>query len=242
MMRHVLMVAIFVLIVPATVVRAQVGFSEGEGAPSSDITVSMLTIQEIEEAIHRGMDGKKLVKECNAGGGFGGALRGIAHKAIAPTSSGRGEYRVHVEGPVGRVMREAREAKARYERLAPEDLSGETLSHTFSVIADPKPFRNGGAARPQRAENIVLRGKDSDTVLHPVTVLSMNSPPQAGSPAVPGLAGIPGLTNFSYDDRIIAYFNFDEVASLDEDFDVIVLIQGQERRCKVKRSDREKLR
>ncbi len=79
---------------------------------STDTAAQSLTIEEIQEAISLGANGEELGKHCDAKAGrfkrFGAAY-------LTGGTRGPGEYKISVEGPIGRIMSLARVA----ERVSP---------------------------------------------------------------------------------------------------------------------------
>lgn len=186
-----------------------------------------LTPAEIDAAIKAGLAGKKLSAECGARGGMMSAFDPLG-----------GFFDVYVEGPVGRIMRTAGEAKKKYQPFTEADVTEEMLAPTLSLVATPQAptFSGGSWTRTAPADHVVLKRKDAKGD-NPADVLQPTSHeflPATWSNAIGGKWECQGIAA-TFDLAAFKAMSGDEI-------DIVVVTGAGERRCKIGKKDRIALR
>ena len=181
---------------------------------------------DIDAAIKAGLSGKRLSSDCYATSGF------------LDLGEFNGGFAVIIEGPVGRIMRLAQDAKKKYKPFTAADVTDEMLSPTLWLTADPnKPaFTSGVWHRTAAAEHVVLKRKGASGD-NPADVLQAeNLEPFATSwsNALGGKWDGQGMT---------ARFSLDGFKKMPGDeIDIVIVTPAGERRCKIGKKDRADLR
>jgi hypothetical protein len=181
---------------------------------------------EIESAIAAGIAGKRLNSTCVATSGF---------LDLGPENGG---FAVIVEGPVGRIMRLAAEAKKKYQPFTIDNVDDEVLAANLFVVASPNgpSFTGGSWHRTAPADHLVLKrkgakGDDPADVLQPANLETF---PESWTNAMGGKWDGQGVTA-TFD---LAAFK----AMPGDEIDIVVITSAGERRCKIGKKDRAALR
>jgi hypothetical protein len=186
---------------------------------------------DVEAAIKAGQAKKfdHLVSDCSATAGFG---EGIA-AGMAGGMQPNGSFSVTVSANAGRIAYMAADAKRLYKPFNAADVPESIRTPAIFVFADPeKPSRSGNVVSiASPVERIVLKSKvKPDAIAQPE---HFETEPVEWSNLLGGkVEGTRGL----------ARFDLNAVKELPSgDFDVVVITQAGERRCKVGAKDRAKL-
>lgn len=184
-----------------------------------------LTPADIAAAITAGQAGKRLQSDCSATGAF-----------LDLTEMNGGFY-VVLEGPIGRIMRLAGEAKKKYQPFTAEQVTKELQAPTLWLLAEPYPpkFASGWHRTPA-AEHVLLKRKGASgdspaDVLQPAT---RDLVPTSWTNALGGKWDGQGIT---------ATFDLAAFKALPGDeTDIVIVTPVGERRCKIGKKDRAALR
>lgn len=222
------------------VISALVAWSTGAGAAAHD-----LTPEAIAAAIAQGQAGKTLEKICKASGVNG--------------------FDITIEGPTGRIMRAAKEAKRRHRVFTPSDVSAEISGPYVTVIARRDQTLSAVNTAPQipgapigvvanpyadlpsfkNVTDFVLRSRGSDSgapvVLKPVRPIMYSREPDGtyfiwtNGPEYVGPT--PGAD-------MIAWFDLAAFRAIPtrETEAVIFVADAGERRCKISDKERQAIR
>jgi hypothetical protein len=202
-----------------------------------------LSDQDIAAAIAQGQAGKTLEKTCKASGVNG--------------------FDVTIEGPTGRIMRAAKEAKRRHRAFTPADVSSDIAGPYVTVIARRDQTLSAVNSAPQipgapigvvanpyadlasfkNATDLVLRsrGSSAPVVLKPVRPITYSREPDGNyfvwtdGPQYVGPS--PGAD-------MIAWFDlaaFQAIPTRDAEA-VIFVTDAGERRCKISDKERQAIR
>ena len=190
-----------------------------------------LTDERILAAIKAG-EAKKLdglISDCVATSGFG---EGMA-ASLAGGVQRDGSFSVTVAGNEGRIAFMAKEAKRLYKKFGLTDVTDEMRMPYFVVLVDPmSPSTTKDKIRVAATiDHIVLKSKaNPNAVVQPEKV---EKEPVEWSNLLGGK--VEG-------NRAVAFFDFNSVREMPAgDFDVVVITEPGERRCKVGAKDRTKL-
>ena len=184
-----------------------------------------LTDDQIREAIILGTAGRGVTSDC------------VATSGLLDFGEMNGAFTTYVEGPYGRIMRLAREAKKKYLPFGLDTVSPDMRAGVVTVTATPSgpSIVSGKWHRTAAASHLVLKTKPSKgqepIVLQP---LKFEPFPMEWSNALGGKWQGQGA---------VATFDFAAVKGLPhQEFDVVVITDAGERRCKVGNKDRLALR
>lgn len=184
-----------------------------------------LSDDQIKEAIVQGTAGKNVTSSCLATSGF------------MDFGEMNGPFDVYVEGPYGRIMRLAREAKKKYLAFTIETVTDEQRATVVTITITPAAptLSQNKWHRTAAADHVVLKTKPPKgaeaVVLQPANIEHF---PTEWSNAVGGKWQGQGA---------VATFDFDAVKGFPHpEFDVVVITAEGERRCKVGKKDRDALR
>jgi hypothetical protein len=192
---------------------------------------AQVTDGDIENAIKAGQMKKfdHLISSCIATVGFGEGLAGSLAGGIQPT----GGFDVTVSASAGRIAFLSAEAKRLYKPFGIADVPESVKTPAIFVAIEPgKPSRSSnGIAVASPIDRVVFKSKS-----HPEMVVQ---PESVESEPVEWANLIGGKVTAN---RAIAKFSFDSVRELPPgDFDVVIITQAGERKCKVGSKDRAKL-
>jgi hypothetical protein len=200
-------------------------------ATASLTSAQTLSDAEVDSAIKAGQAKKfgHLVSDCNATAGMG---EGIA-ASLAGGMQPNGGFSVTVSANAGRIAFLATDSKRLYKSFSAADVPETLRVPTIFVFADPQaPSRSQNTVSiASPVERIVLKSKvNPERVAQPEQFETENV---EWSNLLGGkVAGTRGL----------ARFDLNTVKELPPgDFDVVVITQAGERRCKVGAKDRAKL-
>lgn len=194
-------------------------------------SVPSLTDGDVQKAIKAGQDRKfgDLVSDCTATAGFGQNMAAGMAGGIQPV----GKFQVVVTGKAGLIATKAADAKRLYKTFGLADVTPEMRAPAVVVIVTPhNPTRSSNTydvASPIDA--VVLKSKvRADAVLHPANL-------ELEPVEWKNLMGGTITAN-----KAVAEFSRDAFRDMPAgEFDVVVVTQAGERRCKVGVSDRKKV-
>lgn len=198
---------------------------------ASSTAAQTLSDADVTTAVQAGQSKKfdHLVANCIAGAGFGAGMAAGLAGGVQPD----GAFNVTVSANAGRIAFMAADAKRLYKPFAAADVPEDMRAAAIFVFADPqKPSHvNKTISVASPIERIVLKSKsNAEAVAQPA---KFDTEPVEWSNLVGGkVDGTRGLARF-------------DLAAVKElppgDFDVVLVTQAGERRCKIGASARAKL-
>lgn len=185
-----------------------------------------LTPADVDTAIKSGLAGKRLWSDCGATGPF------------LDFGDQSGGFSVIIEGPVGRIMRQAAEAKKKYQPFTAADVSDDTLAPTLFLVAVPNGpfFDSSGWHRTPAAEHVLLKrkGAKGDSPADVLQPTAHEFVPTSWTNAMGGKWDGQGIT---------ASFELDAFRAMPGDeIDIVIVTPVGERRCKIGKKDRAALK
>lgn len=190
-----------------------------------------LSSEEVEAAIKAGQNRKfnQLISDCVATAGWGESIGAGAAGGIQRT----GSFDVIVSRNAGRIAFLAANAKRLYKNFTIADVPESLLTPGVFVSVEPQtPARSSNTYRvPALIDGIVLKSKDRpDVVVQPELV---DTEPVEWKNLLGG--SVDG-------NRAVARFPLDAVKELPAgEFDIVIITEAGERRCKVGNNDRKRL-
>jgi hypothetical protein len=195
------------------------------------VICAQITDADIDAAIKAGQSKKfdHLVSDCVAKVGFGEGIGAAMAGGIQPDAA----FDVTVSANAGRVAFLAADAKRLYKTFTAADVPDSLKTPSIFVFADPqKPSRSSNTVSvASPIDRIVLKSKAKpDVVIQPE---KFDAEPVEWSNLLGGKVEA---------NRGLALFSYSAVKELPAgDFDVVVITQAGERKCKVGTKDRAKL-
>lgn len=197
-------------------------------------SISAQTVDEskIQAALELGLSGKTadIVFSCEAGGSFrqGVLLGATVHSGVSYSE----KYDVQLATNLGRIAALAQDAKRMYKPFSRSNVPDAMLVPSVYIYVRPQgPSQSGSVLNlAPPLEHLVLKPKASDSeVLHPDSLAITT---------VEWMLGGGKWTGTQAD----GVFPIDRVMALPPgDFEIVLITEGGERRCKVSDKDRRKM-